>query len=507
MSTSLRRNVVANYLGQMYLMAVGIVMLPIYLRYMGPEAYGLVGFYTMLNAWFVLLDAGFTPVLARETARFRGGATDAGHLLGLVKALHIIFLMVGVIAAVVFWLSSGYVATHWLNIENLPYSDVRQCVILIGLIIPLRWISGLYRGVINGFERQVWVAGFNFAVGTLRFVAVVLVLELYSSGPVAYFGYQLGVAVAELGCLMWTAHRLLPHRSEGRHVTPLEALRAVAGMAFSMAFTSALWVVLGQYDKLVLSMVLPLSEFGFYSLAAMLASGIHLISVPIGQAVLPRLTKFHAAGDRVSFLHLYRKASRLLSLTVGTAAVTMAIFSWPLLWMWTGDAEAALKGTKILSVYAIGYGCFSLIMITYFMQSALGDLRMQTVANLVMIATMMIGVTIVASRGDALSVVCFWSGAMVLYSILFIPFVHRIFVDEIWKAWLLRDVCVILAALVLPAVTLRFLVPDSESRLAAAILIAASATSGIGLAFFTTPEAWNVIEKFRGRLGWRGIHR
>ena len=34
-------------------------MVPLYVRYMGVEAYGLVGFYAMLQGWFMLLDMGF----------------------------------------------------------------------------------------------------------------------------------------------------------------------------------------------------------------------------------------------------------------------------------------------------------------------------------------------------------------------------------------------------------------------------------------------------------------
>ncbi len=73
----LKRNILANYASQIYVMVVGIVMVPLYIEYMGAEAYGLVGFFAMLQTWFQLLDIGLTPTMAREMARFQGGATDA----------------------------------------------------------------------------------------------------------------------------------------------------------------------------------------------------------------------------------------------------------------------------------------------------------------------------------------------------------------------------------------------------------------------------------------------
>lgn len=53
---SLKKNILANYLSQIYVSLVGIVMVPVYVKYMGAEAYGLIGFYAMLQAWFQLLD-------------------------------------------------------------------------------------------------------------------------------------------------------------------------------------------------------------------------------------------------------------------------------------------------------------------------------------------------------------------------------------------------------------------------------------------------------------------
>ena len=84
---SLQKNILANYASQSYVTVIGIVILPLYIKYMGAEAYGLVGFFAMLQMWFNLLDMGLTPTIARETARFRGGAMDILSYRHLVRAL------------------------------------------------------------------------------------------------------------------------------------------------------------------------------------------------------------------------------------------------------------------------------------------------------------------------------------------------------------------------------------------------------------------------------------
>ena len=74
---SLKKNLVANYISQIYVSVIGIVMVPLYLKHMGAEAYGLVGFFAMLQAWFNLLDMGLSPTMARETASTRDSSSPA----------------------------------------------------------------------------------------------------------------------------------------------------------------------------------------------------------------------------------------------------------------------------------------------------------------------------------------------------------------------------------------------------------------------------------------------
>ena len=47
---SLKKNIIASYFSQAYVVLAGILILPFYITEMGAEAYGLVGFFAMLQA-------------------------------------------------------------------------------------------------------------------------------------------------------------------------------------------------------------------------------------------------------------------------------------------------------------------------------------------------------------------------------------------------------------------------------------------------------------------------
>ena len=64
----IRHNTIANAVGQCYNIAISFIVTPFYLYYLGAEAFGLIGFYTLLQSWMHLLDVGLSPTLGRRIA-------------------------------------------------------------------------------------------------------------------------------------------------------------------------------------------------------------------------------------------------------------------------------------------------------------------------------------------------------------------------------------------------------------------------------------------------------
>ncbi len=117
---SLKKNVIANYLGQGWSALMGLAFVPLYIKYLGVEAYGLIGIFAMLQAWLTLLDMGMTPVLSREMARFGGGAHSGQSILDLLRSIEIVGFSIAGLIAVTIWAVSGWLAADWLRVEKLP---------------------------------------------------------------------------------------------------------------------------------------------------------------------------------------------------------------------------------------------------------------------------------------------------------------------------------------------------------------------------------------------------
>ncbi len=470
---SLKRNIVANYVGQLYAALIGILLVPRYVEYMGVEAYGLVGFYTMMQGWFLLLDMGLTPTLGREAARFNGGGIGALDLRRLVRSFEGIFVVVGVVGALALIGGAGAIAADWLKLQQLELAEVQRAIMLMAVIVALRWICGLYRGAIGGFERIVWLSGLNIAVSTLRFVLVIPFLVFVGATPTHFFGYQLAVAVLEIAVLIGKTYRLLPVVDAPGwirwHWLPL---RGVWRFASSAAFTSVVWVVVTQTDKFVLSGLVPLTDFAYFTLAVVAASGIVVLSSPIAAALLPRMTRLHSQGDEAGLIRLYRDATQLVAVIAVPIVLVLAVFPFQVLTAWTGQADVAAHAAPVLTLYAVGNGILAMAAFPYYLQVARGELSLHVIGNLLFVVLFVPLLLIAVTRFGMIGAGYAWVIANLLPFIAWLPIVHRRHLEGLHLDWLTKDIgAIVLLPTLAAALALRYVQwPTAQSSLAALIL-------------------------------------
>ncbi|HMD01147.1 MAG TPA: polysaccharide biosynthesis protein, partial [Ferruginibacter sp.] len=57
---SIKIDIVANLVGKIWSALIAILFIPLYIKFLGIEAYGLVGFYVTLLGAITLLDLGLS---------------------------------------------------------------------------------------------------------------------------------------------------------------------------------------------------------------------------------------------------------------------------------------------------------------------------------------------------------------------------------------------------------------------------------------------------------------
>ncbi len=462
----MKNNILSNYASQIYITLIGIVTVPMYVNYMGAEAYGLVGIFAMLQAWFTLLDMGLTPTIARESARFNSGSTTIMEYRMLARALEGLFILIAFLGGSLLYLLVKPMAINWLNASEFPVDELLNSLQIIVLIVILRWMCGLYRGVISGAEHLVWLSGFNTLIATARYLLILPVLMFVSASPIAFFSFHLGVAGLELAGLAYMAYRLLPQTPKGERIAWQWApLKPVIKFSLSIAFTSSVWVLVTQIDKLILSKILPLAEYGYFTVAVLVASGIMMVSLPISSAIMPRMARLHAEGNDAQFLAVYRQATQLVTVIVLPAALVLALFSKQVLWAWTGNLDLADRAAPTLSLYASGYGFLVVGAFPYYLQYAKGNLRLHLIGNLLFVIFLIPSVIWAASHHGATGAGWAWFVANAAYFFCWTPLVHQKYAPNIHWHWLFTDIGRIVLPMIMASLVFSRFITIENSRL------------------------------------------
>ena len=456
---SIKNNTIANYIGQMYMMLIGIVVMPLYLQYLGAEAYGLVGFFTLMQAWMSLLDLGLSPTLGRQAAYARGMKNEFEKFKRLVKSFEVIFFVLASFIIIIIFLSRNWVAQSWIKAEILDLSILSYCIMLMGIMIGLRWFSGLYRSGINGLEDQVWLNLTNIILTSIKFFGALFLLKFITQDIRHFFEYQLLVGLIELVVFLIRFYRILPETKNTPNIISFDIniVKSVAPFTLSIAYTAGIWVLITQTDKLVLSGVLTLADYGYFSLIALVAGSITILSGPISQAIMPRLTLLFSQGKKKEFVELYGQASQVVAVISLSVSLIVGIYSETLLYAWTGDTNAAMWGSDVLLWFALGNGLLAISAFQYYLQSAFGELKLHvlgsTISALIQVPLIYYAATNYGAKGAGIA----WFAFRLVWFLFWTAIVHKRFLPGFHFKWFYKQILPIVLVSVITALILKIL--------------------------------------------------
>lgn len=432
---SLKKNIIANYIGQAYKALIGIFMMPLYLSYLGSEAFGLIGFYIMLQSWMQLLDLGMKPTLARESARYRAGSIDTFELRTVLRTLETIFVSTGLVMALGIIFLSSYISSSWLKVENLDLKTVSYAVCFMGIVVGTRWVSSLYSGVISGLERQVWLNSFEIISNTVRFVGVLGAFYFFDASIMVFFIYQMIVSIFELLVIQYFTYTNFEKIQEKISYS-FEVLKKIYKFSFAIAFGSIIWVVVTQIDKLILSKTIALEQYGYFSLAIVIANGVFVLGNAISGAIMPRLVYYSERKDEEGFKRVYFFSLEIALMVVVPISALLVIYAQEILYLWTHDEIAAQNASKILIWYVLGNVIVSSAAFAYYLQYAKGDLKLHVRGNLIY-AIILIPLQIyIASNYGPIETGILWFIINLCFLLFWIGFIHKKFLKGEHIKWL-----------------------------------------------------------------------
>lgn len=450
--SKIKVNIIANFLGNGWSAIVTLAFVPLYIHFMGIEAYGLVGFFSVLMGVFSLLDMGLSATLGREMARLSVAVGQAQEMRDLVRTLEVVYWGTAAVIALVVIVFASAVANHWVKPGHLSTNTVTQAITLMGVAMALQWPFNFYAGGLVGLQRQVMLNGLTVTAATIRGGGAVLILWLVSPTIQAFFVWQIvssGLRILLVALFLW---RSLPPAG-ARAGFKVYLFRGIWRFAAGITGISTTTLILTQLDKIILSKMLTLEMFGYYTLATVAASAIGYMVAPCYTAIYPRLTQLVASKKPIELREVYHRGCQLVSVLILPTAAVIAIFSPEILLLWTRNQITVEHTSLILSLLIVASALNGLKSMPFALQLAYAWTSLtfygNAIAVIVMVPIIILMTLHFGAVGAAIAGIILYGG----FVVFLIPIAHRrLLPGEKWR-WYLEDVSYpLLAALGLAGV-------------------------------------------------------
>lgn len=347
------RQLIANVIGRVWMLFSNILFLPIYLRILGAESFGVIALFMAVASLIVFLDMGLSPTLSRE---LNDQSRSKLERLNLLFSYEIIYAVLAGAVMLIAVFVPQQVFQLIVSARDFDRPEIRDSLRWIFISAAAQLWLNFYVSAFFGIERQITGNIITVSVSVIRSAMVILPLWLFRT-PIAFLIWHLSVTVAYIFVARILLYRALA--LEGGQVLVFSRQlvlrsRNFTGSVFLISIAAAFNT---QIDKLFIGRLTGVEALAPYSLAVTLAQLLVLGISPLTLLILPRLIRFVSGGNEDKATEIFQIAHRVVSVLVCSCTGVMVSFGPFLVQSWTGGRVNAEQVSTYLPALVLGY-CF-----------------------------------------------------------------------------------------------------------------------------------------------------
>jgi O-antigen/teichoic acid export membrane protein len=349
----IKKNIFFNFLGQSWSALLSLVFTPIYIKYLGIESYGLIGFFTILTSIFTIVDTGITPTIVREVAKYNAGIYKIAIIRDVLKTFEFYSFILVLLFFGGFALFSSFITQNWIHYNSLSPEVVTRAFSIMSIVTGLRFFEGFYKSIIIGLERQVLSNTIVIVTSTIRNFGALLLISKISKNIESFFIWQGIASVLTVILFYHKTYKLLPQSDRKSNIS-FTIIKNTWNFASGMIGVTFISLILTQSDKVLVSKKLTLESFGYYSIAISASAILFSLIVPISQAMYPRFCKLFESKNNSLLAHQFHLGSQLVSIISGSAFSVFFFFSNSILNIWLHNIKVIEQVEPVMKIILLG---------------------------------------------------------------------------------------------------------------------------------------------------------
>jgi len=464
------RNTVLNLLGLSVPLLVAIAAVPITVRALGVERFGILALAWIVLGYFGLFDLG----LGRATTRFAAEALSLGQTDRFARLMWTsigLQATLGLIGAVVLLGIAPFIVTRLLNVPPALVNEAQLSFLVLAAAVPATLVMASARGALEAGQR------FDL-VNLVAAPSSVLFYVLSALGALA--GLPLpGIVLLLVGnrvaaglAYLALARRAFPAVS--RIAVDLRLAPSLLTYGGWVSVSSVVGPALVYADRFTIGAVLGLAAVGYYAAPFDVITRLPVIPGAMATTLFPAFT---ATGqrrkDRLAGMHA--RAMRYTLIALAPIVLVALLFGDELLRVWLGP-DFARESAVVFKLLSIGVLINTLGLIPATLLQAMGRPDLTAKFHLVELAPFLILVWILTTHFGLVGTALAWVTRVASDSALLLLATSRLVprVGDAYRRHRVVDAAFLIILLGLASASVGFLPLAAPAKLAIGITLLAT---------------------------------
>lgn len=364
---ALARNAGLNLLGQGIPLAVALVSIPLIVKGLGPEKFGIITLAWVLLDYFSLFDLGLARAVTKFVAEALGRG-EADRVAVITWSAVTAQSVLGVLAGLVLIGVTPLLVRH-LHVSEAVHVEARTSFLLLSFALPLGLVSSSLRGVLEAAQRFDLVNAVRLPFGAANFLLPVLGVSLHWSLPTI-----IALLVVSRAAALLVYYRvclgLYPSLGHLRGVHRAE-FRVLLGYGGWITVSSIAGPVLVYLDRFLVGVILSVAAVAFYAAPYEMVTRLLIVPTSLMGTLFPAFSALFGLGERDAAHRLLGRSVRYLLLMLGPIIAILIAFGHDIVTLWLGT-EFARQSALALQILAVGVLVNSMANVPYSMLQARG---------------------------------------------------------------------------------------------------------------------------------------
>ena len=451
----------SSYLSKIWIVVLNLILIPLYLKYLGIEAYALIGLYAILQSIFVIFDMGFSVSINREISRLTAAQGNEQKIQDLTKSFEVLYWGFALVLGFIILFSSRYIAYSWLKVDHIPLAVVNFSIIIIGISLAFQFPIGFYAGCFMGLQRQVLYNAVNTAMWTVRGLVSILIILFTENRIIYFFCWQLVTNIANVFIFASIIHSILP-KAQKKPSFNFKRIAETWRFAIGTGLAAIIILLFNQADKIILSKMLNLTYFGYYTLTYQVIGSLSILYYPIYSVFFPMFSQNVSQHNDEKLKYNFHLSSLIMAVLVLPTVVWLFVFSKDIMFCWTGSLATAQNTYILVQILICGAVFSNYIYIPNTLHQAFGHFK-YLISVYILGIIFLIPMLILVQEFYGIIASAFIVAAMniIVATIFYIITFSKFLKGEVFK-WLYNQTQPLLSALIF-SVVVRYMYPRIDS--------------------------------------------